>query len=415
VADKLPQQEEIDALQARLAEAEETLRAIYQGEVDALLVATPEGDQVFTLQGAERPYRLLIEAMNEGALTLTPDGTILYCNSRFAEMARQPMEQLIGSTWNRLLPPAEHASFQSLIDTANPGGKGEFSLITGSQAIVPVYTSVREMSLDGVTAFAVLMTDISDRKAAEEALRQANQELEVRAARLRETVSELESFSYSIAHDMRAPLRAMQSFADLLMEDCGDQVGDLGRDYIRRIVTSANGLDQLIQDVLQYSRVVKMELKLEPVPVQKLVQEIIEANPALQSSQAEITIDEPLPIVLANHAALTQCISNLLGNAVKFVVPGNVPQIRIWADHRNRRVRLWFEDRGIGIEKDAHERIFQMFQRLDRTGKFEGTGIGLAIVRKAVERMDGQTGVESEPGQGSRFWLELKRANSDEH
>jgi signal transduction histidine kinase len=158
-----------------------------------------------------------------------------------------------------------------------------------------------------------------------------------------------------------------------------------------------------------------MELKLEPVPVQKLVQEIIEANPALQSSQAEITIDEPLPIVLANHAALTQCISNLLGNAVKFVVPGNVPQIRIWADHRNRRVRLWFEDRGIGIEKDAHDRIFQMFQRLDRTGKFEGTGIGLAIVRKAVERMDGKTGVESEPGQGSRFWLELKRANSDEH
>jgi PAS domain S-box-containing protein len=407
-------QAEIEALKARLAQAEEMLRAIYQGEVDALVVAGPNGDQVFTLQGAERPYRLLIEAMNEGALTLIPDGTILYCNSRFAQMAKRPMEQVIGSAWSPLLPENEHASFQALLDLAHPGAKGEFTLVTSDGARVPVQVSVRSMTLDSVDAFAVLMTDISARKAAEEALHIANEELEVRAAKLRETISELEGFSYSISHDMRAPLRAMESFAKLLLEDCGNDVGDLGRDYIRRIVTSASRLDRLIQDVLQYSKVVKTELKLEPVAVQKLVEEIIESYPALQSATAQVTIVKPLPAVMANQAALTQCISNLLGNAVKFVAPGSVPQIRIWAEHREGWIRLWFEDRGIGIEKEAHDRIFQMFQRLHRPDKYEGTGIGLAIVRKAVERMGGNVGVESEPGQGSRFWLELKPASTDE-
>jgi PAS domain S-box-containing protein len=412
VAGNVTPNQEIEALKARLTEAEETLRAIHQGEVDALLVATPDGDRVFTLQGAERPYRLLIEAMNEGALTVTPDGTVLYCNSRLAEMAGRPMEQLIGSAWNALLPPHEHASFQALLDAAHPGGKGEFTLMAGNQTLVPVHVSIRAMSLDGVKAFAVLMTDISDLKAAEEALREANQELEVSAAKLREMVGELETFSYSIAHDMRAPLRAMQDFARLLLEDCGDHVGDLGRDYIHRIVSSATRLDQLIQDVLQYSQIVKSELKLEPLSVQKLVQQIIESCPAFQSPHAQIAIDGPLPTVLANRTALTQCISNLLGNAVKYIVPGTLPQIRIWSEPRNERVRLWVQDRGIGIEKEAQEHIFKMFQRL--SDSYEGTGIGLAIVRKAVERMGGAAGVESEPGEGSRFWLELKAAHGPE-
>jgi signal transduction histidine kinase len=256
----------------------------------------------------------------------------------------------------------------------------------------------------------VVMTDITAGKLAEAQLRRANEELEVQSARLRETLAELEAFSYSVAHDMRAPLRAMQGFANLLLEDCGDQVADFGRDYIRRIVTSANRLDRLIQDVLQYSKVLKTELVLEPIAVERLIREVIDSYPVLQSARADVTIIKPLPAVLASEAALTQCISNLVGNAVKFVRTGNVPQIRIWAERRDGWVRLWFQDRGIGIEKEAQERIFQMFQRVDRSDQYDGTGIGLAIVRKAVERMGGQVGVESDPGEGSRFWLELRAA-----
>jgi PAS domain S-box-containing protein len=402
--------EEMAALKARLAEAEETLRAIYQGEVDALVVNGPQGEQVFTLQGAERPYRLLIEAMHEGALTLTADGTVLYCNTRVAELAGRPLEQVMGAPWSGLLPAGEHAAFQALLEDAAAGGKGEFTLVTGDGAQVPVQVAVRALRLDGVKAFAVVMTDITAGKLAEAQLRRANEELEVQSARLRETLAELEAFSYSVAHDMRAPLRAMQGFANLLLEDCGDQVADFGRDYIRRIVTSANRLDRLIQDVLQYSKVLKTELVLEPIAVERLIREVIDSYPVLQSARADVTIIKPLPAVLASEAALTQCISNLVGNAVKFVRTGNVPQIRIWAERRDGWVRLWFQDRGIGIEKEAQERIFQMFQRVDRSDQYDGTGIGLAIVRKAVERMGGQVGVESDPGEGSRFWLELRAA-----
>jgi signal transduction histidine kinase len=144
---------------------------------------------------------------------------------------------------------------------------------------------------------------------------------------------------------------------------------------------------------------------------EKLLREIIESYPNLQRPDIRIEIARPLPVVRANPAALTQVFSNLLGNAVKFVSPDIPPRIKIHAEPATAddgRVRFWFEDNGIGIEPGSAERIFQMFQRLNRAELFEGTGVGLAIVRKAVERMGGSVGVESEAGHGSRFWVELK-------
>jgi signal transduction histidine kinase len=158
------------------------------------------------------------------------------------------------------------------------------------------------------------------------------------------------------------------------------------------------------------------------VNVQELLRGIIESYPAFQPPQVEIQINGPLPRMLGNEAALTQCFSNLLGNALKFVAPGTRPQVRVWAERvgdpkaetRDPQpatlsiVRLSFADNGIGIPKDAHERIFKMFQRLDKS--YDGTGVGLTVVRKAVEKMGGKVGLESEPGRGSRFWIELKAA-----
>ena len=229
-----------------------------------------------------------------------------------------------------------------------------------------------------------------------------------RTARLQETVSELESFSYSISHDMRAPLRAMQSFAEILADECGERVGPEGRDYLRRIVSASHRMDRLIQDVLTYSRVTRTELALAPVDLQALVHGIIECYPDFQPPRAEIELVAPLPRVLGNEAALTQCFSNLIGNAVKFVAPGVVPRIRIWAEPHGPRLRVFVRDNGIGIEPSAHEKIFAIFYQLDRD--YDGTGIGLSIVRKAVERMGGHAGVASELGQGSTFYLELHPA-----
>jgi signal transduction histidine kinase len=227
-----------------------------------------------------------------------------------------------------------------------------------------------------------------------------------RTARLQETVSELESFSYSISHDMRAPLRAMQSFAQILADDCGEQLPPEGKDYLRRIIAASERMDRLIEDVLTYSRVSRSELKLEPVDLRQLLAGIVESYPELQEPGATIEIAPDLPIVLGNAAALTQCFSNLLGNAVKFVPRGVHPHVNVWSGQFGDRVRIFIRDNGIGIEPGAHEKIFHIFYQLDR--EFEGTGIGLSVVRKAAERMGGTVGVDSEPGKGSTFYVELR-------
>jgi signal transduction histidine kinase len=249
-------------------------------------------------------------------------------------------------------------------------------------------------------------TDIDDQKRAEEKLEAV---VAQRTAKLRETVADLEAFSYSIAHDMRAPLRSMSGYASILRSDYGAQVDAEAHNFLRRIEASAERLDRLIQDVLNYSKIVRGEMDLEPVNFSELAQDIIFSYSHLQEPLATILLQEPLPVVLANPAALTQIISNLLGNAVKFVAPGIKPRIILRSERLvPHYVRFWFEDNGIGIEQEAQARIFQIFQRLNPPELFEGTGIGLSIVRKACERMGGRVGLESAPGQGSRFWVELK-------
>jgi signal transduction histidine kinase len=228
-----------------------------------------------------------------------------------------------------------------------------------------------------------------------------------RTAKLRDLINELEHFSYSITHDMRAPLRAMQGYAALLEEECKVLPNGNNKDYLRRIKNAASRMDRLITDALHFSGAMQQEMALSPVDPALLLQGMIESYPVFQRPQAEIEIDGALPLVLANEAGLLQCFSNLLHNAVKFVEPGRQPRIKVHADKQDGTVRLWFEDNGIGIPPQMQPRIFGMFQRANK--EYEGTGIGLALVRKTAQRMAGSVGFESEPGKGSRFWLELQR------
>jgi PAS domain S-box-containing protein len=246
-------------------------------------------------------------------------------------------------------------------------------------------------------------------------LRESHEKLESRViertAKLQETVAELEAFSYSISHDLRAPLRAMQGFALILQEDCGKRVGELGKDYIRRIIRSAERMDKLIQDILVFSKVARSDLDLTPLDLNSLLRGILESYPQFDSAIVDIDVAESLPMVLANDAALTQCLSNLMGNAIKFVAPEIKPRIKIHANKNGNSVRVFVRDNGIGIARESHERIFGVFEQLD--AKVEGTGIGLAIVKKATERMGGGVGLESEPGKGSTFWIDLKSVSCE--
>ncbi|HZZ56714.1 MAG TPA: ATP-binding protein [Opitutaceae bacterium] len=243
------------------------------------------------------------------------------------------------------------------------------------------------------------------RKVEEGLRRVVEEQVAERTAKLQETIAELESFSYSISHDLRAPLRAMQSFAQLLSEECSPQLNAEGRDYLRRIIAGSGRMDRLIQDVLVYSRVAGSDLALGPVPLQPLVDGIVESYPQFRSDAVDVLVARDLPVVRGNDAALTQCVSNLLGNALKFVAPGVRPRVEVSAESSGGWVRLRFKDNGIGIAPEMHGKIFGIFERLSRS--YEGTGIGLAVVRKAAERMGGRVTLESAPGQGSTFCLEL--------
>lgn len=263
------------------------------------------------------------------------------------------------------------------------------------------------------------VVSIDEHKKVEQALRNTKEELartnkdlerkvEERTAKLQETVAELESWSYSIAHDMRAPLRTMHGYSKLLAEEHGPKLEPAARYYLQRIDAATQRLDQYIRDLLDYGKVVRGELPLVSVDAGELINEIVTTYPDLQPARCDIQVVGSLPPVQANAAALTQVISNLLDNAIKFVKPGAFPRVRIRSEQMSKWVRLWFEDDGIGIDGRAHKRIFGIFQSLHPHGTYDGTGIGLAIVRRAVERMGGKVGVQSEPGHGSRFWVELK-------
>lgn len=238
---------------------------------------------------------------------------------------------------------------------------------------------------------------------------QLEETVQERTAKLKETNAQLEAFSYSISHDMRGPLRAMQQYSELLLLDETTLTED-GRTFLDRICRAAGRLDRLIQDVLLYSRAARAEITLAYVDLGKLVQEIVFQYPGFQPPQAEICIVHPLAPVEAHEASLTQCLSNLLANAVKFVPPGRKPKVRVHTKRTNGTVRIWIEDNGIGIDPKNHLRIFNIFERVHGPADYEGTGIGLSIVKKTVERMGGSVGLESALGLGTRFWIDLPAA-----
>jgi signal transduction histidine kinase/CHASE3 domain sensor protein len=266
---------------------------------------------------------------------------------------------------------------------------------------------------------------------------QLEQRVAERTIKLQETNAELEAFSYSVSHDLRAPLRTLQGFTQALLEDYGDRLDPIGQDYTRYIAEAAVSMDTLIADLLAYSRLSRAEIQIQPIDLSRVVAEALsQLDVELRERQALVTVEEFLPQVMAHRRTLVQVLTNLLANAVKFVKPEVQPQVRVWAEERgstesgvgNRDrtddsplptphslpnwVRLWVEDNGIGIAPEYQDRIFRVFERLHGVETYPGTGIGLAIVRKGMERLGGRVGVESQLGQGSRFWIELPKASS---
>jgi len=227
-------------------------------------------------------------------------------------------------------------------------------------------------------------------------------------------IEELEAFSYSVSHDLRAPLRVLDGYAQALVEDYEESLEPGAKELLGRISRTAQRMDRLTQDVLAYTRVSRAELPMEPVDLESILHTVIEQYPSLVASRHLIRLRGPFGKVLGHPPSLIQCLSNLLENALKFVKEDEVPRVEIYVERRGDRLRVTVQDHGVGIDPKLHGRIFGIFERATHN-HVPGTGIGLAIVKKAAERMGGSVGVLSEPGKGSQFWIELQRVESPEN
>jgi signal transduction histidine kinase len=274
------------------------------------------------------------------------------------------------------------------------------------------------LALENTRLYAEAQQEIVRRKAAEEELRRFSAGLEARVTErtmeLQAAVQELDAFAYTVAHDLRAPLRAMSGFGQLLLEEYAPRLDDTARDYASRVTEAARRMDSLIQDLLTYTRLSREEVRLEPVDLDESWEGAAQAL-SEEAKRLGASMDRrgPLGRAMAKPALVFQVFTNLLSNALKFTRPGERPRVRVQSEERGLFVRVWVEDKGIGIAPQHHERIFGVFERLNVRERYPGMGIGLATVRRAVARMGGACGVESREGEGSRFWVELRKASEE--
>lgn len=237
------------------------------------------------------------------------------------------------------------------------------------------------------------------------------QRVKERTAKLAASLEQLEAFSYTVSHDLRSPLRTIAGFAEMLLEESGVNLSPKAADCANRIARAALRLDQLTTDLLSYARIARDDLPLSEQDLDPIVRRAIDEYPSLCRWSEQIEVRSPLGTAQAHGPSLTQCIANLLENAIRFVKPGEPLRVRVYSEPGAGSLRLCVADCGIGIAPQHQEKIFQIFETLSPT-KGSQTGIGLAIVQKAVQRMGGSVGVRSTPGEGATFWIELSRGDA---
>lgn len=444
------------ALVYYLVQRDRTLRD-REAQKQKQLLEQLERDRHFLQLTEERFRRAILDAPLPIILH-AQDGEILQINRAWRELSGYESSDIPTiEDWTEKAYGSRKSLVQADIDRLHQLNEriseGEYIITTasGENRIWDFYWAPLGKLSDGRSLVISTAIDITDRKQAEAEIRMLNATLErrveVRTAQVQAANEELEAFTYTVAHDLRAPLRGMQGLAGALLEDYGNVLDELGQEYAQQIVNCGGQLEALIQDLLAYSRLGRADLSLQIVGLDAAVAAAIERVKAdAESRHARICVREPLPAVLAHYVTLVQVIANLLSNAIEFV-ESREPQIQIWAQEIDlspvpdeeslkmpelervkmkegenshlsvansqlpvKTIRLWVEDNGIGIAREHQERIFRVFERLHGIESYPGTGIGLAIVCKGVDRMGGRVGVESQLGHGSRFWIELRKA-----
>lgn len=387
-------------LRRRLEEAEEVIRAIRNGTVDAFVVEEAHGNRIYTLETADRPYRLLVEQMQQGALTLNVDGTIAYCNRRFADLLCRPHERLTGVAFRDFMPLNEQALYANLVQLGRAGvGQSEAHLQNSDGGLIPVFLTFNALPPHSGVTIGVLVTDLTTQR--------HHEKLNTALEALKEADLRKNEFLAMLAHELRNPLAPIRNALQILR--LSDGRAEIVQSASAMMERQIGQMVRLVDDLLDVSRITrgKIELRNARVELASAVNDAIEAARSMyQSMNHELTVTLPQqPIyVNADSTRLAQVVGNLFNNAYKFTDKGG--HIWVTVEPEGTRAVIRVRDTGIGIAADQLPRIFEMFAQVDSSQERSvgGLGIGLMLVKKLVEMHNGTVEVKSGGiGHGSEF------------
>ena len=359
------------------------------------------------LRESEERIRAVIDTAVDGVIIIDASARIQIFNPACQRLFGYSADEVIGENVKMLMPPPYHGEHDGYM--ANYRATGERKIIGIGREVMgqrkdgstfPMELSVGEAFQDGKPVFVGIVRDITERKDAELAIKRS--------------VDELAAFAYSVAHDMKAPLRAIEGFSMALVEDYGDTLAPEAGEYLDHIADSATRMGQMIDDLLDYSRIGRDDLLFKQVPLQAFIGEILTTlDHEITSREAEVTMAGEWDVIEAHTPTLNSVFQNLIMNALKFTRPDAAPRVRITGRKRPGMLEIAVADNGIGIPENCFQKVFQIFHRLHDRKSYPGTGIGLAIVKKGIDVHQGTIELVSEVGKGTTVtvFLPLRRGD----